>query len=109
MIARAGRELTGSMKISSVPPLWQLIPYSTMPLSTGSPRSGLMRIRRGRPSAIACRAVLTTAGWAQPPPIQPCIVPSGSITAFAPGLAEVGDSQRTTVASAKGTPADLRR
>src|SRR6202008_1865808 len=46
---------------------------------------------------------------AQPPPIQPSdMVPSGKITAFAPALAAVAATVRTTVASANGSPAALR-
>ena len=41
-------------------------------------------------------------GSAQLPPIQPDTVPSCRISAFAPGLAEVGRSQRTTVATREG-------
>jgi hypothetical protein len=36
------------------------------------------------------------------------MVPSGKITAFAPALAAVAATVRTTVASAKGSPAALR-
>src|SRR5215470_408246 len=54
-------------------------------------------------------AALRTAARAQPPPIHPSeIVPSGKITAFAPALAAVAATVRTTVASANGSPAALR-
>ena len=64
-----------------------------------------METRRTRPSASASLAAFSTAERAQPPPIQPSeIVPSGRTTAFAPALAAVIDTVRTTVASAKGSP-----
>ena len=59
---------------------------------------------RGRPSRIAWSASRTTTGSAQAPPTHPCAVPSSRISAFAPGFAEVGASQRTTVANANASP-----
>ncbi len=43
-------------------------------------------------------------GSAHAPPTQPETVPSARTSALAPGLAEVGGSHRTTVASANGSP-----
>src|SRR5437016_5636372 len=57
-------------------------------------------MRRASPSAIAPSASRMTTGAAQLPPIHPSKWPSAVITAFAPGLAEVGRSARTTVAVA---------
>src|SRR5439155_603911 len=47
----------------------------------------------------------TAPGSAPAPPTQPRTLPSSRINAFAPGFAEVGASQRTTVASANASPA----
>src|SRR5262245_28417120 len=52
---------------------------------------------------MALIASLTTTGSAQLPPTQPDTVPSRRMMARDPGLAEVGRSQRTTVAKANGT------
>src|SRR6202167_37952 len=61
---------------------------------------------RGSPSASAPRAAFSPAPLAQPPPIHPAtIVPSGRIMAFAPALAAVTDTVRTTVASTKACSA----
>ena len=67
--------MTGSMNSSSVPPEWQAMPNSsTSPRSRSALSSdGEIRILRGWPSNKARRTVLMTAGWAQPPPIQPWI------------------------------------
>src|SRR5271169_6127159 len=55
------------------------------------------------------RAAFSTAARAQPPPIQPSsIEPSGFISAFAPALAAVTDTVRTTVASANVSPPACR-
>src|SRR6266545_1469648 len=79
-----------------------------MPCSC-SASGGCTETSRGLPSASASRAALSTAARAQPPPIQPSeMVPSGRITAFAPALAAVAATVRTTVASANGWPAALR-
>src|SRR5579864_985822 len=57
---------------------------------------------RGSPSASASRAAFSTAPLAHPPPIHPAtMVPSGRMMAFAPALAAVTDTVRTTVASTK--------
>src|SRR5262245_21397676 len=70
-----------------------------------SSSGGCTDTRRDLPSAKASRAAFKTAARAQPPPIQPSeIVPSGRITAFAPALAAVAATVRTTVASANGSP-----
>ena len=62
----------------------------------------LVAIMRGSPSINASRAAFRTAPLAQPPPIQPAtIVPSGRMIAFAPALAAVTETVRTTVASTK--------
>ena len=58
----------------------------------------------GRPRATRS-ASRTTTGWAQLPPTQPSIVPSGWTMPRAPGRAEVGRWTATTVASANGRPA----
>ena len=78
-----------------------------MPKAKTSPKScsvpsveGEMRMVRGTPSASAARTVLMTAGCAQPPPIQPWMVPSGVMTALSPGRDEVGGVTRSTVAKA---------
>src|SRR5262245_13439815 len=74
-----------------------------------SKSGGCTETRRDLPSARASLAALRTAARAQPPPIHPSeIVPSGKITAFAPALAAVAATVRTTVASANGSPAALR-
>src|SRR5262245_45579644 len=74
-----------------------------------SKSGGCTETRRDLPSARASLAALRTAARAQPPPIHPSeIVPSGRITAFAPALAAVDATVRTTVASANGSPAALR-
>ncbi len=44
---------------------------------------------RALPSASADLTALRTAGWVQPPPIQPSIAPSARTMALAPALAEV--------------------
>ncbi len=59
-------------------------------------------MNRARPSASACAAVFLTAPCVHPPPTQPMNEPSARMMAFAPALAEVASSVRTTVASAKG-------
>ena len=46
MINSAGRAITGSIKMSKVPPLWQVMPKSMMPSSTSPPLLGLTRISR---------------------------------------------------------------
>ena len=93
---------TGSTNSSSVPPEWQDMPNSSTSPSCFSSLSlaGVMRRVRGWPSASARRAVLMTAGWAQPPPIHPRKVPSAVTTALSPGRAEVGGVTRSTVTSA---------
>ena len=47
----------------------------------------------------------TTTGWAQLPPTQPSIVPSGWMIPPAPGRADVGRRTATTVATTKERPA----
>ena len=47
-----------------------------------------------------------TTGWAQLPPTQPSIVPSGWTIPLAPGRAEVGLRTATTVATANDRPVD---
>ncbi len=61
------------------------------------------------PEASTFFASAATAGFEQLPPIQPIHSPSALISAFAPGLAEVGFSARTTVASTNGSPAFFSR
>src|SRR5262245_20694056 len=61
--------------------------------------------RRGWPSVIARSASRTTTGWAQLPPTQPSIVPSGWTIPAAPGRADVGRRTATTVATANVWPA----
>ena len=58
------------------------------------------RSRRGWPSASAWSASRTTTGWAQEPPTQPSIDPSGWTMPCAPGRADVGRATATTVANA---------
>ena len=65
-----------------------------------SSAAGAMRISARAPSASAWRTVRSTAGCAQPPPIQPCRMPSAVTTALSPGRAEAGASTRTTLTSA---------
>src|SRR3989442_15257947 len=62
------------------------------------------RSNLGCPSASDCSASLTTTGWAQLPPTQPSIVPSGWTIPVAPGRAEVGRATATTVATTNGRP-----
>ena len=69
-----------------------------------APPSPTRATRRGWPSRSAFNASRTTTGSAQAPPTQPVTAPSPRISALAPGLAEVGRSHRTTVASAKASP-----
>ena len=59
-----------------------------------------MRIICARPLLSAWRTVRSTAGCAQPPPIQPCTMPSGVTMALSPGLAEAGACTRKTVTKA---------
>src|SRR3990172_1952460 len=59
----------------------------------------------GCPEARTFLASTSTAGFEQLPPIQPIHSPSALINALAPGLAEVGFSALTTVASTNGSPA----
>ncbi len=78
-------------------------------LSTGAPAAasisaGVMRTRRGRPSARAASASRTTIGSEHAPPTQPSRRPSGVTTALSPTRADTGGSTRTTVASAYGRP-----
>src|SRR6476619_362272 len=63
------------------------------------------RRSRGCPSAIAWSDSRTTTGWAQLPPTQPSMVPSGWTMPLAPGRAEVGRATATTVAVTNGRPA----
>src|SRR6186997_1473416 len=63
------------------------------------------RSSRGCPSLMARSASRTTTGWAQLPPTQPSIVPSGWTIPDAPGRAEVGRLTATTVATANDRPA----
>src|SRR6266850_6291148 len=72
------------------------------------PPSPTRTTSRGWPSRSAARASRATTGSAHAPPTQPATVPSGRINAFAPGLADVGRSHRTTVARANGSPWRLR-
>ena len=79
---------------------------SSMTPSARRPSPGPSRDRRssrGWPSARARSASRTTTGWAQLPPTQPSIVPSGWTIPLAPGRAEVGLRTATTVATANGT------
>ena len=101
--ARVAEGKTGSMNNSRVPPEWQAMPNSsTSPRSRSALSSeGEMRIFRGCPSSRALRTVLRTAGWAQPPPIQPWIWPSAMTTALSPALPEVGACALNTVTKAK--------
>ena len=70
-----------------------------------STSGGSTETSRDWPSASASRAAFITAARAQPPPIQPSDTePSGRMIAFAPALAAVTETVRTTVASAKGSP-----
>ena len=61
-----------------------------------------MRSRRLRPSPSDRSASRTTTGWAQLPPTQPSIEPSGWTIPCAPGRAEVGRRTATTVATTNG-------
>ena len=101
IVSRA-RGSIGSTKSSSVPPEWQAMPNSSTSSSSRiCPSSaGAMRIKRARPSASAWRTVRSTAGCAQPPPIQPCTMPSALTTALSPGRAEAGACTRSTVTRA---------
>lgn len=54
---------------------------------------------------MARSASRTTTGWAQLPPTQPSMVPSGWTIPDAPGRAEVGRRTATTVATANVAPA----
>src|SRR5512145_1399640 len=80
--------------------------YSRTPSArpSGAPPLPTSTRNRGAPSSRAPSASLTATGSAQLPPIQPDTEPSCRMSAFAPGLAEVGRSQRTTVATANGSP-----
>src|SRR3954451_8938306 len=60
------------------------------------------RNSRGWPAGVARSASRTTTGWAQLPPTQPSIVPSGWMIPEAPGRAEVGFRPPRTVAPANG-------
>src|SRR5215471_21854480 len=111
------RGKTGSTKISIVPSLGHMfLAKRTPPCSSpdawpcsSSKSGGCTETRRDFPSVSASLAALRTAVRAQPPPIHPSeIVPSGRMTAFAPALAAVAATVRTTVASANGSPAALR-
>src|SRR5689334_1376792 len=80
---------------------------STIP-SARRPSAGAFfdsRRSRGWPSPRAWSASRTTTGWAQLPPTQPTIVPSGWTIPLAPGRAEVGRATATTVATTNGRPA----
>ena len=101
MVSRA-RGSIGSTKSSSVPPEWQAMPNSSTSSSSRMlPASaGAMRITRATPSASAFFTVRSTAGCAQPPPIQPCTMPSAVTTALSPGFAEAGACTRSTLTSA---------
>ncbi len=66
-----GAGVTSSRKISTVPPLWQLIGSAVMPARLSRDGSGLSESSRGCPSAITRSASRRTAGAAQAPPIQP--------------------------------------
>ena len=80
---------------------------STIP-SPRRPSAGMSfdsRRSRGCPSTIARSASRTTTGWAQLPPTQPSIVPSGWTIPDAPGRAEVGRRTATTVATTNDRPA----
>src|SRR5580704_7616772 len=108
-----GRGSTGSTNTSMVPWLGHMFLTKRMPACSSpaampfscSTSGGCTETRRERPSAIASRAALSTAARAQPPPIQPSeIVPSARMIAFAPALAAVAATVRTTVASAKASP-----
>src|SRR5262245_56688860 len=105
---------TGSTKISIVPLLGHMLETKRTPsrvspgLTPSSSRrfSGCTDTMRRPPSASASRAAFSTAPRAQPPPIQPAtMVPSGRMIAFAPALAAVTDTVRTTVASTKACSA----
>src|SRR6476646_3947373 len=63
------------------------------------------RRSRGCPSPRARSASRTTTGWAQLPPTQPSMLPSGWTIPLAPGRADVGRRTATTVATANGCPA----
>src|SRR5215207_3417883 len=83
---------------------------STIP-SARRPSAGASfdrRRSRGWPSARAWSASRTTTGWAQLPPTQPSIVPSGWTIPDAPGRADVGLATATTVATTNGRPASSR-
>ena len=101
---RRGAGSTGSTNSSSVPPEWQAMPNSRTSSSSRSAVSsvGVILMVRGCPSANAWRTVLMTAGWAQPPPIQPWIMPSAVTSALSPGRADVGGCTRSTDTRAKG-------
>ena len=100
-MTRSGAGSDGSRKISSVPPDRQGLCTLTMPGSAGS-GVGLIFSSTGSPDDRAARAWLRTLASAHSPPTNPTIVPSARTSAASPGLADVGRSARTTVATTKG-------
>ena len=81
------------------------IAYAATPSVRPSARtpSAVSAMSRGAPSPRARSASRTTTGSAHAPPTQPETLPSARTTAFAPGLADVGRSHLTTVASTNGS------
>ena len=92
--------MTASRKISSVPPDRQGFSTTRTPSgATASAAEGVTRSSSDSPDASSRNPSSRTVDSAHTPPTNPSIEPSGSTSALSPGLALVGRSARTTVAS----------
>src|SRR5690349_22406722 len=111
MTTSSARGRNGSMNTCSSTWPAQSIGRRTTPslLSPGVLTVGLRTTRRAEPSRRASSPCRWTVGPAQWPPIQPFNVPSGRMSARAPGVPEAGWCAATTVARAKGRRSARRR
>ena len=100
--ATTGAGMTGSRKISSVPPDRHGFTTVSLPDCCGS-STGEIRSNSESPESSNARPCARTVDSAHVPPTKPSIVPSASTIASSPGLADVGRSASTTRACTNGT------
>ena len=91
----SGAGMTGSRKISNVPPDKHGLCTVSEP-GLGSSGSGVIRSSSVSPESSNASACARTVDSAHAPPTKPSSVPSASTIASAPGLALVGFSATTT-------------
>jgi hypothetical protein len=95
-IATSGAGITGSKKISNVPPDKHGLCTVRFPDWVSGSGIGAIRNNNAWPSPRTDMPSVRTVDSAQDPPTKPSMVPSEKIRASSPGFAEVGFSAKTT-------------